>query len=1102
MPIVYTPSVNHTVTDFDINIRRNNGAPEDLSFDIQAGGSSVATTDLVSIGTSSTSFQPKWTLNAPFEFIAGTAYTLIPNQTLTNFVEATVENGIPEITATGVAGIPPSILFNGTEEVSGTAGTFSVWTYEDGTQRAFNDADNTEVDITGGLPVGWTLCPEVTVNWTIEDITSASFTINDGVADKQWRANQSNTNQNITIDNNAYAAGSRLIISRGWAATNGTATFDLSTGNFNDGSSAVPTLALGAGENYTLVKQSGGNWDITSRYPGGAVSVFSTPDANGKVAVFEGDIDVDGTIDPDGMVFDEKGRFTDVATAQAYFTGKGLDFSKTIWVNPSDNKLYLGKSLTGATVNFSESEPDPINKNDQEFVYYEFTPQVPGEYEYEIGLKALGGECNFRIGTALDDNDVVEVLAIGAGTPNLVVETGVINLGAGDPVYLRVQLGSGVIMEDFYVALNLRSSSKTNLRKDGSAILDGETVASLAPIFASFYPAVGFPRDAITQTFLSEGQTITDWSELTAEVSFVDPNLVYAGTPNIWVHGAVSPTKSKSISSVVSDASSTAQVAIGLNATPTIPTNSNLASVPTLGATYTMTDTATGYRSYKDGAIITQTVVIPALNDTYEIRIEEKLTTADIVWYVNGVEVDRLVDELVATDQDDVADVRDRVEVLENADVQGLASTQIDASATATTETLAASTNAGVVRLFTNADVTNAATLAVRSGETLNGVTDGTFLFSNYSAGTQFRADEATGGWVVSVVGAADQTSLSYVSISDPGVGVGGLGAGGLDLDATGLLVLDDDGLIDTATNRIVVKNTGRYEAFFDTAVGSGEQSIYIRKNGSRVAEGRADDGSSHPSTKVIIDMAAGDYFDFEYTGSNGNRPSVTVKQLPTSESVLAGMLTPTDNFMRAGSAFSTDDANQTFAFDAPFDTSDGTSDADIEVFLQRKNQPNLNTIIAPQNITVNGFDVDRDNAIDGVGTTEPFSYVAFNRNQLGKSVISETDVPVNDTSSTAETEYNIEGLWLGNQRYTQTAFWTGSPPALLALASTIDPAKVIRIEGIGVAGGGSAWPVNSQTSGAGNSTRVNGAGTGLEITEYGGFNSSNGGHVTVHYYK
>ena len=77
--------------------------------------------------------------------------------------------------------------------------------------------------------------------------------------------------------------------------------------------------------------------------------------------------------------------------------------------------------------------------------------------------------------------------------------------------------------------------------------------------------------------------------------------------------------------------------------------------------------------------------------------------------------------------------------------------TVIDSSAAPVVETLPAATGSGAIRFYANEDVTNTATLAPASGEQLNGVTDGTFLFSNYSSGTQFRADDiATGQWVVS----------------------------------------------------------------------------------------------------------------------------------------------------------------------------------------------------------------------------------------------------------------------------------------------------------------------------------------------------------------
>lgn len=69
-----------------------------------------------------------------------------------------------------------------------------------------------------------------------------------------------------------------------------------------------------------------------------------------KVATFNGDIDVTGTIDPDGILFDDNGNYTDVASASTYFTGKGYNFNDVIWINPTNGRAYRGTidlELTG-----------------------------------------------------------------------------------------------------------------------------------------------------------------------------------------------------------------------------------------------------------------------------------------------------------------------------------------------------------------------------------------------------------------------------------------------------------------------------------------------------------------------------------------------------------------------------------------------------------------------------------------------------------------------------------------------------------------------------------------------------------------------------------
>ncbi len=84
-----------------------------------------------------------------------------------------------------------------------------------------------------------------------------------------------------------------------------------------------------------------------------------------------------------------------------------------------------------------------------------------------------------------------------------------------------------------------------------------------------------------------------------------------------------------------------------------------------------------------------------------------------------------------------------------------ITATKIDSSAAATEETLPAATGSGAVLLFANTDVTNTATAVPQAGETLNGIVDGTFYFSNHAVGTQFRAtDIAVGIWALSVDGA------------------------------------------------------------------------------------------------------------------------------------------------------------------------------------------------------------------------------------------------------------------------------------------------------------------------------------------------------------
>ena len=104
----------------------------------------------------------------------------------------------------------------------------------------------------------------------------------------------------------------------------------------------------------------------------------------------------------------------------------------------------------------------------------------------------------------------------------------------------------------------------------------------------------------------------------------------------------------------------------------------------------------------------------------------------------------------------------------------------------------------------------------------------------------------------------------------------------------------------------------------------------------------------------------------FKNGGGNGDSEGVTIE----------------DNFIRAGRLFSTNDDAQIFTFDTPFLSDDGSQDDDIVVQLNREISGQKVPIGATE-VTLTGFTLNRDDAIDGTGTSEPFSYIAVNSNSL-----------------------------------------------------------------------------------------------------------------------
>ncbi|MEM1225960.1 MAG: hypothetical protein AAGJ40_09685 [Planctomycetota bacterium] len=253
-----------------------------------------------------------------------------------------------------------------------------------------------------------------------------------------------------------------------------------------------------------------------------------------------------------------------------------------------------------------------------------------------------------------------------------------------------------------------------------------------------------------------------------------------------------------------------------------------------------------------------------------------------------------------------------------------LSATLIDASAAAITETLPAATGSGAVVLYANNDVTNTATLAVASGDKLNGVTDGTFLFSNYDAGTQFRVDDVEAGdWVVSVAGASASTRLKRYSIRGVDAnrtqlsGINAINLGSLVASDTlvggafELFELDDDGL--RVGNTVVIPDTGFYR--FDITMNhtaanlsgtSGQNTDGVTLGGIRVNSGSPiwlmeDGGSGLPDilkASGYRNFTAGDVVEliFEADGASDEDWYIdfTLEQPADTEAVLAGMIVPT----------------------------------------------------------------------------------------------------------------------------------------------------------------------------------------------------------------
>jgi hypothetical protein len=255
-------------------------------------------------------------------------------------------------------------------------------------------------------------------------------------------------------------------------------------------------------------------------------------------------------------------------------------------------------------------------------------------------------------------------------------------------------------------------------------------------------------------------------------------------------------------------------------------------------------------------------------------------------------------------------------------------STIIDASTAAYAETLPAATGSGAIKYWVLQDKTNAATLAVQTGEAINGATDGSFDFAVYEVGTQFQAtDRGTGNWDIAVVGESTGTNLVYAKFgydftSSP-VDTTGTDHQILEsVASSGTTYSDPLTAIDLANGTFTAPRAMKirvdiHSGFMNNTTTGDNNVIYHRNlaysiNGGAVIRGAsavqnpemitAVNDFVHNSGTMVIDLAAGDVVRFYVSQFNTGGfvqtytyHDLMIQELPSQEVVLAGMLTVED---------------------------------------------------------------------------------------------------------------------------------------------------------------------------------------------------------------
>ena len=237
----------------------------------------------------------------------------------------------------------------------------------------------------------------------------------------------------------------------------------------------------------------------------------------------------------------------------------------------------------------------------------------------------------------------------------------------------------------------------------------------------------------------------------------------------------------------------------------------------------------------------------------------------------------------------------------------GAVATIINSSGMAVQETLPPATGSGNIVFFVNHDIINLATLQVSGmGQSLNGIDDGTFFFSNYSKGTQFRADDhAVGQWTISVFGDNSTSTLDRVYMSTGPAGMANttqlLDLSDVSFD-TGLEI-DTNTIIDKTNDKLVIKQAGLYRVTATGSIDPDDTSgafIQILLNGSVVAETGYDAEGTESrlafTPTYVGQLSVNDEITFFKTdaGHEWEEVQISLDQLPSTETVLAGLVDPT----------------------------------------------------------------------------------------------------------------------------------------------------------------------------------------------------------------